>query len=105
MRAAHRNRWSGRDVDQEHRVSTPLELFFDLTFAVSLAAVAAEISHILAEGEVFRPVAVIRHFHACNLLGVDELFLIRIRLPQVIDEVCPSKPLNIMPEYQLCLYL
>ena len=52
-RARHVNGWSGRDVNQEHRVSTPLELFFDLTFAVSLAAVAEEMSHRLAEGEVF----------------------------------------------------
>jgi low temperature requirement protein LtrA len=44
-RAHHINGWSGRDVNQEHRVSTPLELFFDLTFAVSLAAVAEEMSH------------------------------------------------------------
>jgi len=44
-RARHVNGWSGRDVNQEHRVLTPLELFFDLTFAVSLAGVAEEMSH------------------------------------------------------------
>ena len=37
-----------RDVDEPHRVSTPLELFFDLCFVVAVAAAASELHH--AEG-------------------------------------------------------
>ena len=38
-----------RDSTEEHRASTPLELFFDLCFVVAIAACAAELHH--AEGE------------------------------------------------------
>jgi low temperature requirement protein LtrA len=34
-----------RDVDESHRASTPLELFFDLCFVVAVAAAAAELHH------------------------------------------------------------
>ena len=37
-----------RGPDEHHRVSTPLELFFDLCFAVAVAAAAGELRH--AEG-------------------------------------------------------
>jgi low temperature requirement protein LtrA len=37
-----------REVDEPHRVSTPLELFFDLCFVVAVAAAAGELHH--AEG-------------------------------------------------------
>jgi low temperature requirement protein LtrA len=43
---------TGRDPEEEHRVSTPLELFFDLCFVVAVAAVAAELHHGLAEGHL-----------------------------------------------------
>lgn len=39
-----------RDPDQDHRPATPLELFFDLTFVVAVAGLAAELHHALAEG-------------------------------------------------------
>ena len=39
---------SGRDPDEEHRASTPLELFFDLCFVVAVAAAAATLHHDLA---------------------------------------------------------
>jgi low temperature requirement protein LtrA len=42
----------GRPVDEEHRVATPLELLFDLTFVVAVAQVAAELAHGIAEGKV-----------------------------------------------------
>ena len=38
-----------RAIDEPHRVSTPLELFFDLCFVVAVAAAAAELHH--AEGD------------------------------------------------------
>ena len=40
----------GRDPDQEHRVSTPLELLFDLTFVVAVARAASELSHAISSG-------------------------------------------------------
>jgi low temperature requirement protein LtrA len=43
-------RMTGRDPDQAHRTSTPLELLFDLTFVVSLGLAADQTSHLVAEG-------------------------------------------------------
>ncbi len=42
----------GRDPDEEHRASTPLELLFDLCFVVAVASAAAGLHHALAEGHV-----------------------------------------------------
>ena len=41
----------GRDPGETHRVSTPLELLFDLTFATSFNLAAAQFAHALAEGQ------------------------------------------------------
>ena len=41
---------TGRDPHEDHRASTPLELFFDLCFVVAVAAAAATLHHDLAEG-------------------------------------------------------
>jgi low temperature requirement protein LtrA len=43
---------SGRDPGEEHRASTPLELFFDLCFVVAVAAVAATLHHDLSHGHL-----------------------------------------------------
>ncbi|GAA0465238.1 low temperature requirement protein A [Streptomyces olivaceiscleroticus] len=42
----------GRDPDEAHRASTPLELLFDLTFVVAVSQAAAQLHHALAEGHV-----------------------------------------------------
>lgn len=42
----------GRDPGEEHRASTPLELFFDLCFVVAVSAAAAALHHALATGRV-----------------------------------------------------
>lgn len=42
----------GRDPLEKGRVSTPLELFFDLTFAISFGVAAAQFAGALAEGHV-----------------------------------------------------
>ena len=39
-----------RDPEESHRVSTPLELLFDLTFVVGVSAVVAEFAHAIAAG-------------------------------------------------------
>ena len=42
----------GRDPHELGRVATPLELFFDLTFAISFGVAAAQLAHALAQGHV-----------------------------------------------------
>ncbi|GAA4557571.1 low temperature requirement protein A [Planotetraspora kaengkrachanensis] len=39
-----------RPIDEPHRVSSQLELLFDLTFVVAVAAVTAELAHDIADG-------------------------------------------------------
>ncbi len=46
----HSRRMGGRDRDQAHRVATPLELLFDLTFVVGFGLAASQLAHALAEG-------------------------------------------------------
>jgi low temperature requirement protein LtrA len=46
-----------RTVDEEHRAATPLELLFDLTFVVAVAAVAAELAHGIADGHAIEYLA------------------------------------------------
>ena len=41
-----------RQSDEEHRTSTPLELFFDLCFVVAVAQAAGGLHHALGEGHV-----------------------------------------------------
>jgi low temperature requirement protein LtrA len=43
-------RMRGRDPREEHRVATPLELLFDLTFAASFGLAAADVASVLAAG-------------------------------------------------------
>lgn len=42
----------GRDPHERHRVATPLELLFDLTFVVAFGVAASELAHMLAAGHV-----------------------------------------------------
>ena len=51
-----RGRAVTRDPREEHRASTPLELFFDLTFVVAVGRVADAYQHELAIGETARGV-------------------------------------------------
>jgi low temperature requirement protein LtrA len=43
---------SGRDPHQSHRVATPLELLFDLTFVIAYGTAASELAHFVAAGHV-----------------------------------------------------
>ncbi|MCU1414564.1 MAG: low temperature requirement protein, partial [Microbacteriaceae bacterium] len=45
-----RSRMRGRDIRQEDRASTPLELLFDLTFVVAVAQVAGQLAHAISHG-------------------------------------------------------
>jgi low temperature requirement protein LtrA len=40
----------GRDPHEHHRVATPLELLFDLTFVIAFGLAASQLAHLLAEG-------------------------------------------------------
>lgn len=46
----HARRMAGRDPHERHRVSTPLELLFDLTFVLSFGFAASQFAHALAAG-------------------------------------------------------
>ena len=46
----HLRRMAGRDPHEAHRVATPLELLFDLTFVTSFGLAAARFAHALAAG-------------------------------------------------------
>jgi len=43
---------TGRDPQEAHRVATPLELLFDLTFATSFGLAASDAASVLADGHV-----------------------------------------------------
>ncbi|QPC89821.1 low temperature requirement protein A [Mesorhizobium sp. INR15] len=46
----HVRRMAGRDPHEVHRVATPLELLFDLTFATAFSFAASQFAHSLADG-------------------------------------------------------
>jgi low temperature requirement protein LtrA len=51
--ASHRRRrFSGRDPEEGNRVSTPLELLYDLTIVVAFGTAADQLAHYVAEGHV-----------------------------------------------------
>ncbi|MDR6612738.1 low temperature requirement protein A [Leifsonia sp. 1010] len=52
MTSAFRIRMTGRSTDERHRVSSPLELLFDLTFVVAIAQVAGQLAHAGEEGTI-----------------------------------------------------
>jgi len=46
----HARSMRGRDPNQLHRVATPLELLFDLTFVIAFGLAASQFAYALAEG-------------------------------------------------------
>jgi low temperature requirement protein LtrA len=46
----HTRRMGGRDPNQFHRVATPLELLFDLTFVIAFGLAASRFAYALSEG-------------------------------------------------------
>jgi hypothetical protein len=47
-----RRRFSGRDPEEEHRASTPLELLYDLTLVVAFGTASDELAHFVADDHV-----------------------------------------------------
>jgi low temperature requirement protein LtrA len=45
----HTRRMGGRDPHEAHRVATPLELLFDLTFVIAFGLAASQFAHVVAE--------------------------------------------------------
>ena len=45
-----RTRVSARDITEEHRASSPLELLFDLTFVVAIGSLVLQLAHSIADG-------------------------------------------------------
>ncbi|MGY4918472.1 low temperature requirement protein A [Streptomyces sp. 900116325] len=41
---------TGRNPEEAHRVATPLELLFDLTFVVAVGTAASQYADLLADG-------------------------------------------------------
>jgi low temperature requirement protein LtrA len=52
-----RVRMTERATDEPHRVSSPLELLFDLTFVVAIAGLTAQLGHAIAAGHVLGELA------------------------------------------------
>ncbi|WP_431220776.1 low temperature requirement protein A [Leifsonia xyli] len=52
MTSAFRIPMTGRSLDEQHRVSSPLELLFDLTFVVAIAQVAGQLAHAGEDGHL-----------------------------------------------------
>jgi low temperature requirement protein LtrA len=52
-----RRRFSGRDPEEEHRASTPLELLYDLTLVVAFGTSADELAHYIGEGHAWAGIA------------------------------------------------
>lgn len=50
--AHHLRKMTGRNRNESHRASTPLELLFDLAFVVAFGAAGNELAHALAAGHV-----------------------------------------------------
>jgi low temperature requirement protein LtrA len=55
--AHRRRRFTGRDPDESHRASTPLELLYDLTIVVAFGTAADELAHFVAERHVWAGIA------------------------------------------------
>ena len=53
---------SGRDIHEEHRVSTTLELFFDLIIVVAVAQASGGLHHLLLHGDYI--IGIIRYLMA-----------------------------------------
>jgi low temperature requirement protein LtrA len=48
---------AGRDPHENHRVATPLELLFDLTFVIGFGVTASEFAHALADNHIWAGLA------------------------------------------------
>ena len=71
-------RMEPRDPDEEHRVSTPLELLVDLTFVVAVAQASAEPAPLARGGPRRHRARRLSRGLLRGVVGVDELHLVRV---------------------------
>ena len=57
VQAHHRRRFRGRDPEEGHRASTPLELLYDLTIVVAFGTASEELAHFVADGHAAAGIA------------------------------------------------
>jgi len=97
---------TARSRSEEHRASTPLELFFDLCFVVAVAQAGGRLVHAVAEGHVgpvytILIIGVVRmedsveytslvRVHAMHILG-GYMFTAHIRAMRRSDPVIPER--------------
>ena len=51
-RAHRRRRFGGRDPEEAHRASTPLELLYDLTIVIAFGTAADQLAHFIAADHI-----------------------------------------------------
>ena len=73
-------RMTPRNPSEPHRVATPLELLFDLVFVVAVAQASQNLHHLISDDHVGQGVAVVPDGVLRDLVGVDELHVVRVRL-------------------------
>ena len=73
-------RMTPRDPAEPHRVATPLELLFDLVFVVAVSQASQNLHHLISEDHVGQGVLSLPHGVLRDLVGVDELHVVRVGL-------------------------
>ena len=71
---------AGRDPHEAHRVATPLELLFDLTFVTAFSLASSQLAHALAEGHYAAAPDRLRLCQLRHLLGLDQFLLVLLGL-------------------------
>ena len=70
----------GRNPDEAHRVATPLELLFDLTFATSFNLAASRLADALAGGHFTAALLSFAFASFCDLLGLAQFLMVFVGL-------------------------
>ena len=94
-------RMTARSRTEKHRTSTPLELFFDLCFVVAVAQAGGRLVHAVAEGHPGTGIAGYLAVFFGDLVGLDELLLVRLRVRHRRHAVPPG---HVRPDHR-CAHL
>ena len=73
-----RIRMTARSTDEPHRTSSQLELLFDLTFVVAVAALTSRFAHAIGDGHALDALVPVPAGVLRDLVGVDELHVVRV---------------------------
>lgn len=66
----------GREIHEQHRVSTPLELFFDLIFVVAIAFAGSQLHHAISANHALHGLVSYAMVFFCHLVGVDGFYVV-----------------------------